>query len=225
MTTGEQERERTLLERLTFFSDAVFAIAITLLVIEVHVPEIHPATEAGLQQALLDLTPKYVGFVISFLVIGRFWLGHHRMFGILRRADNRLIVANMALLLGVAFMPFPTAVFSEYAQLQTSTLLYTGWLVALGLCNWRLIGIGVGDDRLLAADHDPAVRRKLLVGRWLPIMIGIGAMVAVFIHPALPLLVLVFGTLIGTVLVRIFTRAKSSAEADAAPGVPLEPAA
>jgi len=222
--SGSAERERTLLERLTFFSDAVFAIAITLLVIEVHVPEIHPATEAGLQQALLDQTPKYIGFLVSFLVIGRFWLGHHRMFGILRRADNRLIVANMALLLGVAFMPFPTAVFSEYVGLRTSTALYTGWLIVLGLANWRLIGIGLGDDRLLAEDHDPAVRRQLLVGRWMPIAIGVAAMASVFVHPALPLLVLVLGPLIGTVLVRIFTR-KASPQTDAAPGVPLEPAA
>lgn len=225
---ADHDRERTLLERLTFFSDAVFAIAITLLVIEVHVPEIHAPTEAALRQALLDLTPKYAGFVISFLVIGRFWLGHHRMFGMLRRADNRLIRINMLLLLGVAFMPFPTAVFSEYVRLQTSTLFYAGWLVALGLLNWRLIGIGVGvgDDRLLAADYDPVVRRQLLIGRWLPIVLGLGAMGAVFVHPALPLAVLVGGTLIGSVAINLVTRAgKPSAEADAAPGVPLEPVA
>jgi len=209
---AEHDRERTLLERLTFFSDAVFAIAITLLVIEVHVPELHAPTEAALQQALLELTPKYAGFVISFLVIGRFWLGHHRMFGILRRADNRLISTNLLLLLGVAFMPFPTAVFSEYVRLQTSTLFYAGWLVALGLFNWRLIGIGVGDDRLIAPDHDPAVRRQLLAGRWLPVLLGLGAMAAVFVHPALPLAVLVLGTLVGSVAIRLATRGRAAAD-------------
>jgi uncharacterized membrane protein len=208
MTAGE-DRERTLLERLTFFSDAVFAIAITLLVIEVRVPALHPASEAGLRQALLDLVPNYIGFIVSFLVIGRFWLGHHRMFGMLRRADNRLIFANLMLLLGIAFMPFPTAVFSEYASYATSTLLYTGWLVVVGLLNWRVIGVGVGDDHLLAPDFDPLLRRQLLVGRWLPIVIGVLAMAAVLVHPALPLLVLLLGPLFGSIAIRRIVRPKA----------------
>ncbi|MES2442179.1 MAG: TMEM175 family protein [Pseudomonadota bacterium] len=205
--TAPDDRERTQLERLTFFSDAVFAIAITLLVIEVRVPEVHPFSEAGLRQALLGLTPKYAGFVVSFFVIGRFWIGHHRLFGMLRRADNKLIFANLLLLLGIAFMPFPTAVFSDYVGSITSTMLYAGWLVVAGLFNWRLIGIGLHGDYLLAGDFDPAIRRQLLVGRALPIALGVLAMVAVLLHPALPLPVLLVGALIGSMVIRVATRA------------------
>jgi uncharacterized membrane protein len=206
MPTRDHERERTQLERLTFFSDAVFAIAITLLVIEVHVPEVHPVSEAGLQHALLELIPKYIGFLVSFFVIGRFWLGHHRMFGMLRRTSNKLVFANLLLLLGIAFMPFPTAVFSEYAGLTTSTALYTGWLIVVGMFHARLVGIAVKDENLLDPDFDPVARRQLLIGRWLPIALGVLAMAAVLVHPALPLLVLVIGPLIGSVVVRIATR-------------------
>jgi uncharacterized membrane protein len=206
-TATASARERTLLERLTFFSDAVFAIAITLLVIEVRVPEIHPISEAGLRQALVDLVPKYVGFLVSFFVIGRFWLGHHRLFGMLRRADDRLVFANLLLLLGVAFMPFPTAVFSNYVGLVTSTALYTGWLVVVGIFNWRVIGIGLS-DHLLAADADPLLRHQLQVGRALPIAIGIIAMAAALLHPTLPLLVLLVGPLAGSRAVRFATRPK-----------------
>lgn len=209
VTGGADDRERTLLERLTFFSDAVFAIAITLLVIEVRLPELHRVSEAGLQQALLDLIPKYIGFIVSFFVIGRFWLGHHRTFGMLRKADNRLIFANLLLLLGIAFMPFPTAVFSEYVGLTTSTALYTGWLIVVGLFNWRVIGIGLRNERLLIAGFDPVLRRQLLVGRWLPIAIGVLAMAAVLIHPALPLLVLMVGPVIGSVAIHFAIRPAS----------------
>lgn len=206
MSTAHEERERTLLERMTFFSDAVFAIAITLLVIEVRVPELHHRSEAELQQALLNLIPNYAGFLVSFFVIGRFWLGHHRLFGMLKRADNRLVFANLLLLLGIAFMPFPTAVFSEYVGLTSATALYTGWLVVVGLFNARVIGIGLSDAHLLGEDDDPLLRRQLLAGRWLPVVLGVLAMGAALLHPAMPLLVLLLGPLIGAIVIRYAVR-------------------
>jgi uncharacterized membrane protein len=194
-------RESTLLERLTFFSDAVFAIAITLLVIEIRPPVLHGAGEAELQAALLNLIPNYVGFIVSFFVIGRFWLGHHRLFGQLARADDRLVFANLLLLLGIAFMPFPTAVFSEYVNLRTSTLLYAGWLVVLGLLNWNLLRCALRAD-MLAADHDVLVIRRIRYGAWLPVVLGIAAMAAAFVGPLPVLVILVFGPIIGTVAIQ-----------------------
>ena len=194
-----KRHDATLLERLTFFSDAVFAIAITLLVIEVRVPEIHGATEAALREALIELIPKYVGFIVSFFVIGRFWLGHHRLFGMLSRADDRLIFANILLLLGIAFMPFPTAVFSEYVNLKTATFLYTGWLMVLGFFNWNLVRIALSDG-LLDPEHDPILARHLRRGTWLPLLIGLLASAAAFVGPLIVLLVLVIGPIAGSSL-------------------------
>jgi uncharacterized membrane protein len=205
MSTGESmsgDRANAQLERLAFFSDAVFAIAITLLVIEVRVPEIHGATEAALRHALLSLAPQYIGFVVSFAVIGRFWLGHHRLFGMLAKTDDRMIVANLILLLGIAFMPFPTAVFSEYAGSQTAALLYAGWLLVVGLFNRRLMKIAVR-DHLLADDHDAALRSHVLRGTWLPILLGLLAMGGALIHPLATLGVLVIGPVIGSLVLHL----------------------
>jgi uncharacterized membrane protein len=100
--------------RLEAFSDGVFAIAITLLIIEIGVPHV----EAGesLTRALLDLWPSYAGYVVSFLTIGVMWINHHHMFKDIVRVDHTLTVLNLLLLLGVAFVPFPTAVVAEYIR-------------------------------------------------------------------------------------------------------------
>jgi uncharacterized membrane protein len=101
-------------QRLEAFSDAVFAIAITLLIIEIGVPSV----DAGesLTRALLDLWPSYAGYVVSFLTIGVMWINHHHMFKDIVRVDHTLLVLNLLLLMSIAFVPFPTAVVAEYVR-------------------------------------------------------------------------------------------------------------
>jgi uncharacterized membrane protein len=101
-------------QRLEAFSDGVFAIAITLLIIEIGVP--HVEAQQSLTRALLDLWPSYVGYVVSFLSIGVMWINHHHMFKDIVRVDHTLLVLNLLLLLGIAFVPFPTAVVAEYVR-------------------------------------------------------------------------------------------------------------
>lgn len=202
--------EAALLERLTFFSDAVFAIAITLLVIEVHPPEIHPATELQLAQALVDLIPKYIGFLVSFFVIGRFWIGHHRIFGMLRRADNRLIFVNLAMLCVVAFMPFPTALISEYLHLTTAICVYSGWLLLMGVMN-RAVALSALRPALLAKGYDPVTVAHVRRRTWLPIILGALAALSAFIGWLPTLLVLSIGPVIGALLLRRMERTPASA--------------
>ena len=102
------------LERVLLFCDAIFAIAITLLVLEIKVPELHHASEAQLLQGLADLIPKIVGYVVSFLVVGSYWAKHHLLYSWVRRYDERMLWGNLRMLLCVAFIPFPTAFLSEY---------------------------------------------------------------------------------------------------------------
>lgn len=94
--------------RLDFFSDGVFAIAITLLVVEIHPPD-----GGGLAGGLLALWPSYLGFVISFLLIGLVWANHHAMFLHIRATDRTLMFLNTLLLTTVAFIPFTAAVLSD----------------------------------------------------------------------------------------------------------------
>jgi uncharacterized membrane protein len=105
------------LERLILFSDAVFAIAITLLVIEIKIPEINgPATNQALLISLVHLIPKFVGFIISFLLIGIYWTVHHRMFGFVTAYDRKLLVLNLAFLFFIVLMPFSNGFYSEYSR-------------------------------------------------------------------------------------------------------------
>jgi uncharacterized membrane protein len=98
------------MERLVFFSDAVFAIVITLLVLPLTAEIELPADSEDLAREVLQQWPRVVSFVVSFLVIGQFWIAHHNMFSLLRKFDHGLIWLNLVVLLTVSFMPFPTAV-------------------------------------------------------------------------------------------------------------------
>jgi uncharacterized membrane protein len=130
------------LERLILFSDAVFAIAITLLVIEIKIPEIHKEdiTEKDLLIALAHLIPKFIGFIVSFLVIGLYWTVHHRHFGFVVNYDNKLLWLNLIFLLFVALMPFSTGFYSEYIRhlKMTPFLMYIGNITLLGFFNFLI---------------------------------------------------------------------------------------
>jgi len=132
----EEDHSAISFERIVFFSDAVFAIAITLLVLEIKVPECLAALgctghavkdwpEPQLQEALLEMIPKFLGFIFSFLIVGMLWIEHHRIFRYITHFDITLIWRNLLFLLFVAFVPFPTALFSEYVRSKTAFILYT----------------------------------------------------------------------------------------------------
>jgi len=92
-----------------FFSDAVFAIAITLLVIDIRMPEGAAIADGhDLAAALWSLLPQFLGFLVSFVVIGSFWISHHRMFRLVRTMDGTLLFLDLLFLLFVAFIPFPS---------------------------------------------------------------------------------------------------------------------
>jgi uncharacterized membrane protein len=97
-------------ERLEAFSDGVFAIAITLLVLEIRVPPADDLADPDrLVTALAKLWPSYLGYVISFVTIGIMWANHHNLLGLVGRVSHGLILANLLLLMGIGFVPFPTA--------------------------------------------------------------------------------------------------------------------
>ena len=139
-------RKEFQLDRLILFSDAVFAIAITLLAIEIKIPEIpkEQLTESNVLHHLKELVPKFIGFFISFLIIAQYWIVHHRMFGYVIHFTERLIWLNMYFLLAIALMPFSTGFYSEYVTHETMTpvIFYTANITVLGLISfimWRYI--------------------------------------------------------------------------------------
>lgn len=133
--------------RLEAFSDGVFAIAITLLILDIKVPrELPPGVTLG--EALAVQWPAYVAFLNSFVFIGIMWLNHHRLFTMIRKTDHWLLVINGALLLGVCIVPFPTSLLAEYIGKpgeRTAAMVYSStFLVASVAFNilWRYASAG-----------------------------------------------------------------------------------
>ncbi|HJS99549.1 MAG TPA: TMEM175 family protein [Terriglobales bacterium] len=155
LATREAGRKET--GRVEAFSDGVFAIAMTLLVLNVKVPT---SNQSGQLRSLLwQQWPSYVAFVISFAFIGIMWVNHHRLFVHIRRIDHTLLVLNGALLLGVTAVPFPTAVLAQYLAKpdeKAATMLYNGTYVVVAVffnVLWRYAASG---HRLLGDEVDAA---------------------------------------------------------------------
>jgi uncharacterized membrane protein len=173
------------LERLVFFSDAVFAIAITLLVIELKVPHLpRGSPDSAYWQALAQLVPSFVGYFFSFFVIGAFWAGHHRAFTLAGRYDPRMLGWNLMFLLTMAFMPFVTAFLSQNAGARVPTLVYCVVLLAAALLNIKVGRMATGPT-MVDADVPPEaidyVRRR-------GISVALGAATAIVVSLAFPLL-------------------------------------
>jgi uncharacterized membrane protein len=164
------------LERLVFFSDAVFAIAITLLVIEVHVPEL-PRGSADILywRALYDLIPSLVGYFISFAIIGMFWMGHHRAFCLATRYSPKVLGWNMTLLGVVAFMPFTTAFLTHNMAQRVPTLIYCVFLLIAGALNSAVVRIATGPG-MVDPNADPA---KIAYARGRSLSVVLGAATAI----------------------------------------------
>ena len=114
MSTGDEEGTG----RLEAFSDGVFAIAITLLILEIGVP--HVPADGSLWRALRELWPSYLSYAISFVIIGVMWINHHNLFRDIARVDHYLLVLNLLLLMSISFLPFPTAVVANVCVRATT---------------------------------------------------------------------------------------------------------
>lgn len=146
----------------------MFAIAITLLVLAIRVPE----TDADLGHALLSLWPSYVAYVMSFIVIGAIWINHHSMFTHIARVDAWVMILNLLQLLFIAFLPFPTEVlaraFLSGVDASIATAFYGGTLSLLGAVVTLTWHYAAANPRLLDDRITPEkvrlLRRRYLVG-------------------------------------------------------------
>jgi len=125
-------------DRVVYFSDAVFAIAITLLVIEIKIPTHDQIAEYGMLSVLRKLLPLFVGFLISFLVTGLFWRAHLLLYHYVKEVDNKLLWINIWLLLTVALLPFSTGFYSENFGANVPFFFYCGNLAAIGIFSYRM---------------------------------------------------------------------------------------
>ncbi len=156
-----ENRKQFQLERMILFSDAVFAIVITLLVIEIKVPETAHAglmTRDELAHHLWLLLPHFFGFIMSFVIVGMFWQVHHRIFGHVTNFDGGLIWLNLLLLLTICGIPFTTSLTSTHGYLNLAYSIYSINLGLIGLMSFfvfmrisnprRNLSVGLEDARL-----------------------------------------------------------------------------
>lgn len=126
-------------ERLILFSDAVFAIAITLLIIEIKVPHFSaPVSDAELAHEVVHQLPEWLGFLVSFTLVGVFWTLHHRVFQYVANYDGRLIALNLLFLMTIVVMPYSSAFFSAYPSRGLPFRFYCFNVAASGATMWLL---------------------------------------------------------------------------------------
>jgi len=128
--------------RVEALTDGIFAVAMTLLVIDLKVPDPHAIhTQAELAQALADVFPKAMSWLLSFFVLATFWIGHHRLYHYVRYVDRGMLWRNLYQLAFVSLMPFSAALLGEFGTMPAAQIAYNGNMIVLGLLALRKIRI------------------------------------------------------------------------------------
>jgi len=163
MTNQTDKQEKDTL-RIEAFSDAVFAIAITLLVLELHVPKPAELGNDSLLTALGHDWPSYFGFILSFFTILIMWFNHHKLFTHIKRSDHVLPYVNGFLLFFITLTPWPTALMAEYIgqpQEQVATSVFAAFFVMMAVSFNLLWRYAAYKGRLLGADADMKEVRRI----------------------------------------------------------------
>ena len=156
---GDEAAEEEGIGRILALSDGVFAIAMTLLTLEIAVPA--ATIDTHLPKALLELWPQYLAYFLSFVVIARFWVAHHLYFRLIGRYDSVLVWRNLLLLMFVAFLPFPTAVLGSHNGSPAAAILYAAAVILAGAASVASWWYASGRGRLLRPDIGQARVRAL----------------------------------------------------------------
>jgi uncharacterized membrane protein len=136
--------------RILALSDGVFAIAVTLLILDIAVPA--TTSDDDLAKVLLNLWPRYLAYVLSFLVIARFWVIHHQTFRLIVRDTPVLVWLNFLLLLFIAFLPFPTAVLGSHEGSPAAAVLYATAVGLTSAASAAYLWYATGRGNLLRPD-------------------------------------------------------------------------
>lgn len=209
MQSKEEKQSETMGEgketgRLEAFSDGVFAVAITLLVLNIKVPGIELSSakllsDNDLWKELWNEWPMLVAYGISFATIGIMWLNHHRLFNHIKRTDTTLLLLNLLLLLIIVFIPVPTALLSEYLILpdqHVAAIIYSGVCLAMA-CSFNILWRYASyNNRLLGKNVDSrsvaAISRQFLGGPLLYLIAFVLAWISVPVCIALSFVLALF---------------------------------
>ena len=174
--------------RLEALSDGVFAIVITLLVLDLRLPPGH----GDLQARLLSLWPRMLAYAFTFTVVGIYWAGHHALFYMVQRVDKTLLWLNIFLLMAVCFIPFPAAILGAHPLDPTAMRLYSGNLIAVGTGFILCWGYASRCHRLIPEGVDPGLIKVAWARTLLAPAAYTGAFFASYGHPYFSVGILTF---------------------------------
>ena len=154
--------------RIEALSDGIFAIVMTLLILEFHVPNLPPnAPNVEVAPALLALWPKFVSYIVTFVSLGFFWVGHHIMYHAIRRADRTLLWLNIFFFMFVSLLPFSTSVLNAFSEAFIAPLLFGANLAVIGWILFFQWQYANSQPDMLAdfvsAEYRKTVRSRMLI--------------------------------------------------------------
>lgn len=171
MTTPYNRIAGTNVERIAGLSDALFAIALTIMVLEIRVPQsLGISTEAELMAALRHLAPRVLTYLLSFMTVGIFWVGQQTFLNHIRMVDRHLTWLELAYLATIAVMPFSTGLLAEFITFRTALLLYWTNILATGLVGLATLRYAKRAGFVIDGSGEEAIHaigRRLIVGQTL----------------------------------------------------------
>lgn len=177
LAAGIYRRGTEEFSRFVGFSDGVFGFAMTLLISTVAIPVV---TAGDLGSALRDQMPDLISYFVSFVVIGRYWLAHHRMFAAFGFVSARVVKLNLVVLVFIAFMPFPTALFGRYTEAALSVIVYAAAMTIVSLGEVLML-VAARRERALRVPLDDPTYRFVIVASVIPVFVFVAsAVVALF---------------------------------------------
>jgi uncharacterized membrane protein len=184
------EHEPLSKHRIEALTDGIYAVAMTLLVLELKLPEPRPPlTDAALRAELLHLAPKIVAWILSFFILAIFWFSHHRAFHYVRHVDRRLLWINLLSLLFASLLPFSSAMVGEYNMLFRAQALYAANMAVLALLAiWQLSHLGKHPDLCQPPGFPESVARGARFRCWSLVATAVVAAAIAYFEPR-------FGTL------------------------------
>jgi len=208
--------------RLEALTDGIYAVAMTLLVLELKLPEAHaPISESGFADLLLHLIPKFVAWLISFFILAIFWLSHQRAFHYVRTVDAKLLWINVVSLAFASLLPFSSALVGEYGRLFAPQVVYAGNMAALALCAiWQLHHLQKHPELCHPSPFPPHIAKAALFRCWSLAAVAALAVVIAIFEPRLATLAFISMVPIGRVARRIEARAAEPAAPIPSDGTP-----
>ena len=175
-------------DRIAFFSDAIYAIAMTLLALDLRIDHLASPQDspASMFEALQDLVPKLVAYFVGFLLLARYWKAHHGFFGRLRAVDSRLLTLNLTYLGFVALLPFPTSLIGEYEDNPISVVLFALNMAVISALEMVSLRHAYRAD-LMRETASPARQRWEIIGSLTPSVMFVVTIPLAFIDPTLQL--------------------------------------